>query len=72
MSGSVIKPVSMGGRVYLDQEAFLDFLDNRARLVLDKLKVHGTPLSDTEFLRGQSFEQENIRHAISPPTPTAR
>jgi hypothetical protein len=72
MSGSAIKSVSMGGRVYLDQEALLDFLDNRSKLVLDKLKVHGTPLSDTEFLRGQSFEQENIKHAISPPTPTAR
>jgi hypothetical protein len=72
MSGPVVKSVSMGGRVYLDQESLLDFLDNRSRLVIDKLRVHGTSQPDTEFLRGQSFEQEKLKHAILPPTQTAR
>lgn len=60
--------VSMGGRVFIDRDSLLDFLSTRARLVLDNLRVRNLPLGDTEFLRGQSFEQEKLKHAIQPPT----
>ena len=62
--------VSLGGRTYIDQESLLDFLDERAKLVLKRLRVHDTSLTDTEYLRGQSFEQEIIKDAILPPTQT--
>lgn len=67
-TSSKIQSVSMGGRTYFDQESLLDFLDNRAKLVVSKLKIHDTPPSETEFLRGQSFEQEIIKDAIKPST----
>lgn len=63
-----IQSVSMGGRTYLDRGSLLTFLDKRSRLVVSKLKVHGTTPIETEFLRGQSFEQEIIKDAIQPPT----
>ena len=63
-----IKFTSMGGKLYLDQEVLLDFLAERARLVVEGLRVKNTPLGDTEYLRGQSYELEIIKNAISPPT----
>jgi hypothetical protein len=63
-----LKSISMGGRIYLDQETLLDFLSNRDTLVTDKLKVHGTSQTDTEYLRGQLFEQEIIKNAIQSST----
>lgn len=71
-SESKVVTISLGGRTYLDSESLLDFLENRAKLVTEQLAVRGTPLADTEFLRGQSFEQENIKHAIQPPTQLPR
>jgi len=66
-SASSVKRVSMGGRVYLDQDSMLDFLTNRAKLTIEELRRRGTPLADTEFLRGQSFEQQVIMNEIQPP-----
>lgn len=64
LKSSGIQVISVGGRQYIDQESLLDFLDKRAKLVVMDLRIHGTSLIGTEFLRGQSFEQENIKHAI--------
>ncbi len=60
--------ISLGGRSYLDCESLLDFLAERGKLITEELRRRGTPLGDTEFLRGQFFEQEKIKHVISPPT----
>ena len=64
LASSKIKQISVGGRVYLDRESLLDFLAERARLITEELRRRGTPLGDTEFLRGQSFEQELLKHEI--------
>jgi len=66
-SESKIKGVSLGGSYYLSQQDLLDFLSKRGTLVAEELRVRGTPLGDTEFLRGQSFELEILKHAILPP-----
>lgn len=71
-SESKIVTISLGGKTYLDQQSLLDFLTIRGKLIIEELRRRNTPLGDTEFLRGQSFEQETIRHAISPPTETVR
>lgn len=63
-----IKSILIGGRSYLDQSAFLDFLNERAYAVVKGLRVKGTSPTETEFLRGQSFEIESIKSAIQPPT----
>ena len=60
--------VSIGGKTYIDQHSLLDFLNKRAKLVLGELRIRNTPLADTEFLRGQSFEQEIIKDALQPST----
>jgi hypothetical protein len=66
-SGSKIVTISLGGKTYLDRDSCLDFLSTRATLVTEGLRVRNTPLGDTEFLRGQSFEIEIIKHAIQSP-----
>lgn len=63
-----IKIILLGGASYVCAEDLLDFLENRVKLVTRQMLIRGTPLADTEFLRGQYFEQENIKHAISTPT----
>lgn len=67
-SGSRIVTISLGGRPYLDEQSFLDFLAERGKLITEELRRRGTPPGDTEFLRGQSFEQESIKHAITTST----
>ena len=62
-----IQQISMGGKVYLDRDSLLAFLEKRAKLTLEKLRCHGTPLADTEYLRGQSVEQETLKREIQPP-----
>ena len=66
-SESKIVTISLGGKTYLDRDSCLDFLSTRATLVAEGLRIRNTPLGDTEFLRGQSFELEIIKHAIQPP-----
>jgi hypothetical protein len=66
-SASKIERISLGGRVYLEQQSLLDFLTGRSTLIIEELRRRGTPLGDTEFLRGQSFEQELLKHAIQSP-----
>ena len=66
-SASKIERISLGGRTYLGQQSLLDFLTERSTLIIEELRRRGTPLGDTEFLRGQSFEQELLKHAIQPP-----
>jgi hypothetical protein len=63
-----VQTVSLGGKVYLDRDSLLDFLGARARLTVEELRRRGTPLADTEYLRGQSFEQQVITDAIQSPT----
>ena len=67
-SESKVTTISLGGRIYLDSESLLDILAKRAMLITEELRRRGTPLGDTEFLRGQFFEQENLKNVISPPT----
>jgi hypothetical protein len=69
-SVSKVVIISMGGKTYLDRDSLLDFLAMRSRLTIEELRCRGTPLGDTEFLRGQSFEQETLRHAIQPTAQT--
>lgn len=57
----------MGNKVYLDRDSLLDFLAIRANLITEELRRRGTPLADTEFLRGQFFEQQVITNATQPP-----
>jgi hypothetical protein len=71
-SESKVKSVLMGGTTYLDQQSLLDFLAQRSKLIIEELRRRGTPLTDTEFLRGQSYEQQVIINAIQPPTQTTR
>ena len=59
-----IVTISLGGKTYLDCSRLLDFLVVRDRLIIEELRRRGTPLGDTEYLRGQSFELEIIKHAI--------
>lgn len=66
-SESKIERISLGGRDVIYVQNLLDFLANRARLTLEGLRARGLPIEDTEFLRGQSFEQEILKHAILPP-----
>jgi hypothetical protein len=66
-SASKIERISLGGRVYLDMDSCLDFLAKRRTLMLEQVCVRGIPLGDTEFLRGQLFELEIIKHAIQSP-----
>lgn len=66
-----IKIILLGGASYVCAEDLLDFLEKRVTLVTKQMLTRGTPLGDTEFLRGQYFEQENIKHAISTPTQVA-
>lgn len=63
-----IQRISLGGQDYVSVQSLLDFLAKRSTLSFDELRRRGTPLGDTEFLRGQSFELEIIKHAIQPPT----
>lgn len=67
---NTLQMISLGGRDYISAQSLLTFLDSRASLVVSKLKAHDTSLTDTEYFRGQLFEQENLKHAISPPTQT--
>ena len=66
-SVSKIRRVSLGGKGYLDAESVLDFLAERDRLIIEELRRRGTPLGETEYLRGQSFELENLKYAIQSP-----
>lgn len=66
-SESRIERISLGGRDVIYVQSLLDFLTARATLTLEGLRARGLPLGDTEFLRGQSFEQEILKHAIQPP-----
>lgn len=66
-SGFELKRVSLGGKTYLDEQSLLDFLHNRARLTIEKLCVQGTPLADTEHLRGRYFEQQAIINVLQKP-----
>lgn len=59
--------ILIGGTSYISVQDMLDFLAARATLTLEGLRTRGLPLGDTEFLRGQSFEQEILKHAIQPP-----
>lgn len=70
-SGSRITTISLGGRDYLDEQSFLDFLAERGKLITEELCRRGIPHGDTEFLRGQFFEQETIKHAITTSTQTS-
>ena len=65
---SKIERVSLGGRDYLCSQSLLDFLTARSTLIIEELRRRGLPPGDTEFLRGQSFEQEILKHAIQPPS----
>ena len=67
-SASKIVMISMGNKTYLDRDSCLDFLAWRSTLIIEELRRRNLPLGDTEFLRGQSFEQELLKHAIQPPT----
>lgn len=71
-SESKVTTISLGGRTYVDCESLLDILAKRAMLITEELRRRGTPLGDTEFLRGQFFEQENLKNVISPPTQLSR
>jgi hypothetical protein len=62
--------VLLGGKAYVDRDLLLDFLATRVKLTLEELRRKGTPQGDTEFLRGQSFEQEIIKDAIQSPKQT--
>ena len=66
-SVSEIPRILIGGTNYVSVQLVLDFLAARATLVAEGLRVKNTPLGDTEFLRGQSFELELLKHAIQPP-----
>jgi len=68
MSISSIEQISLGGKNWLSADSLLAFLAERGRLTLEQLRCRGLPIEDTEFLRGQSFEQEILKHAIQPPT----
>jgi hypothetical protein len=68
MAAAAIERVSLGGRDFIAVQSLLDFISIRATLTIEGIRVRGTPLGDTEFLRGQSFEQEIIKHAIQSPT----
>lgn len=63
-NSSKIVAISLGGERYLSEKAVLDFLESRARLTNEALCVRGTSLPDTEFLRGQRYEQEILKNAI--------
>lgn len=65
-----LQVISLGGLDYLSVPDLLDFLSERGTLVTEQLGVRATPLTDTEFLRGQFFEQEIIKNAILPPAQT--
>lgn len=56
--------VLVGGRWVIYQQDLLDFLESRGKLVTEQIMLRGAPLADTEFLRGQHFEQESIKHEI--------
>lgn len=62
-----LETISLGGRAYLSVDDLVDFLTERGKLVTEQLIIRGTPLTDTEFLRGQYLEQEIIKNAIVPP-----
>jgi len=67
-SGFELKRISVGGKTYLDEQSFLDFLEKRSTLTVEKLCRQGTPLGETEYLRGQYFEQQAITNAIRKPS----
>lgn len=67
MQSGFEKRISLGGRMYLDEQILLDFLHNRARLIIEKLCVQDTPLGATEHLRGRYFEIQVITNELQKP-----
>jgi hypothetical protein len=60
----LLEVAQIGGTHYVSCDNLLDFLAERARLVVRELSVHGTSPSETEYLRGQLFAQEIIKNAL--------
>jgi hypothetical protein len=67
LKSNEIPRILIGGTSYISIQGTLDFLAKRRTLMLEQVCVRGLPLGDTEFLRGQLFELEIIKHAIQSP-----